>query len=80
MTYVSKDSTPIYITQGKGDPTIPYPQSIMLAEKMAAAIGKEHVVLELVEQVGHADAVFFKEENIHKVLDFLDRYTKEPKQ
>jgi acetyl esterase/lipase len=76
MTYVSPDSTPIYITQGKGDPTIPYPQSIMLAEKMAAAIGKEHVILKLVEKVGHADEVFFKLDHINKVIDFLDRYMK----
>jgi predicted esterase len=76
MTYVSKDSTPIYITQGKGDPVIPYPQSITLAEKMAAAIGKEHVILTLVEKVGHADEVFFKPDHIHKVIDFLDRYMK----
>ncbi len=76
MTYVSPASTPLYIQQGKGDPTIPYQQSIMMAEKMAAAIGKEHVVLELVEKVGHADAVFFKHENIHRILDFLDRYMK----
>ena len=76
MTYVSKDSTPIYITQGKGDPTIPYPQSITLAEKMAAAIGKEHVVLKLVEKVGHADEVFFKLDHINKVIDFLDKYMK----
>ena len=76
MTHVSRDSAPIYITQGKGDPTIPYPQSIALAEKMAAAIGKEHVVLKLVEKVGHADAVFFEEAHLHRVLDFLDRYMK----
>ena len=76
MTYVSKNSSPIYITQGKGDPTIPYPQSITLAEKMAAAIGKEHVVLTLVEKVGHADEVFFKLDHINKVIDFLDKYMK----
>ena len=32
-------------------------QSMMLAERMAAAIGKENVVLELFENVGHADAM-----------------------
>jgi acetyl esterase/lipase len=76
MTYISGDSAPIFITQGKGDPTIPYPQSIMLAEKMAAAIGPEHVVLELVEQVGHADEIFFRRSTLNRVIDFLDRYMK----
>jgi acetyl esterase/lipase len=74
MTYIGKDSAPLYIQQGKGDVIIPYPQSMMLAEKLAAAIGAERVVLDLVEMVGHADWGFFKPENIHKIIDFLDRY------
>jgi hypothetical protein len=49
---------------------------MMLAERMAAAIGKENVVLELVENVGHADPVFFTTKNVSKVLDFLDKYMK----
>ena len=40
MTYVGKDSAPLYILQGKEDLIIPYPQSRTLAEKMTAAIGK----------------------------------------
>ncbi len=76
MTYVKGDNAPIYIQQGTGDPVIPYPQSVMLAERMAAAIGKENVVLELVENVGHADSVFFTTKNVNKVIDFLDKYMK----
>jgi acetyl esterase/lipase len=76
MTYISQRSAPILIQQGTGDPIIPYPQSVMLAERMAAAIGKENVVLELVEKVGHADPVFFTTKNVNKVLDFLDKYMK----
>ena len=76
MTYIKPGSAPIYIQQGTGDPIIPYPQSVMLAEKMAAAIGKENVVFDLVENVGHADPVFFTTENVNKVLDFLDKYMK----
>jgi acetyl esterase/lipase len=76
MTYVRPGNAPIYIEQGTGDPVIPYPQSMMLAERMAAAIGKENVVLELVENVGHADPVFFTTKNVSKVLDFLDKYMK----
>jgi acetyl esterase/lipase len=76
MTYVHRGSAPIYIQQGTGDPIIPYPQSIMLSEKMAAAIGKENVVLELFQKLGHADPVFFTMTNVNKVLDFVDRYMK----
>lgn len=76
MTYISRESTPIFIQQGTGDPIIPYPQSVMLAEQMSAAIGKENVFFELIENVGHADPVFFTLKNIHGVLDFLDKYMK----
>jgi acetyl esterase/lipase len=76
MTYVKPGNAPIYIQQGKADTTIPYFQSANLAEKMAATIGKEHVVLDLIENVGHSAQVFFNTENINKMLDFLDRYMK----
>jgi len=76
MSYVSHNSSPIYIQQGKGDVTIPYMQSMMLAERMSAAIGKENVVLELFEGLGHADALFFTTENINKILDFVDKIMK----
>jgi acetyl esterase/lipase len=76
MSYINRKSAPIYIQQGKGDLTIPYPQSKMLAERMAAAIGMKHVVLELVENVGHADAIFFTAKNVNKILDFVDKYMK----
>ena len=74
ITYITPESAPIFIQQGTGDPVIPYPQSMMLAEGMAAAIGKENVILELFENAGHADAAFFAAENVNKILDFLDKY------
>jgi acetyl esterase/lipase len=76
MTYIKPGNAPIYIQQGAGDPIIPYPQSVMLAEQMAAAIGKDNVVFDLVEKVGHADPIFFTTENVNKVLDFADKYMK----
>jgi len=76
MTYIKPGNAPIYIQQGTADPIIPYPQSVMLAEQMAAVIGKENVILELIENVGHADPIFFTTENVNKTLDFLDRYMK----
>jgi acetyl esterase/lipase len=76
MTHVNPTNAPLYIQQGKADLTIPYLQSLYLAEKMAAAIGKENVVLELIENQGHAAEVFFSSENVNKMLDFLDRYMK----
>jgi acetyl esterase/lipase len=77
MTYVKPGNAPIFIQQGKLDLTIPYFQSINLAGKMAAAIGKENVMLELFENVGHADPIFITPENINKMLNFLDNYMKQ---
>ena len=76
MTYVKPGNAPILIQQGKEDMIIPYPQSVMLAEQMSAAIGEENVIFELIDNVGHADHIFFTLENIHNVLDFLDKYMK----
>jgi acetyl esterase/lipase len=76
ITHVDAKSAPIYIQQGTGDPVIPYPQSQTLADKLAAAIGKENVGLDLVPNVGHADSCFFTEANINKMLDFVDKYTR----
>ena len=74
ITYAGADSAPLFIQQGEGDPVIPYPQSIMLAERMKEALGEDKVYLEIVPKVGHADPVFFTMENIHKVMDFIDRH------
>jgi acetyl esterase/lipase len=76
MTYIQPGNAPIYIQQGTGDPIIPYLQSAMLAEKMAAALGKDNVAFDLVQNVGHADPCFFTTENVNKVLDFVDKYMK----
>jgi acetyl esterase/lipase len=76
ITHVSAKSAPLYIQQGTGDPVIPYQQGQTLADTMATAIGKENVGLDLVPNVGHADSCFFAEENIHKMLDFLDKYVR----
>ena len=41
----------------------------MLAEQMNAAIGKENVFLELIENMGYVAPAFFTLKNVHNVLD-----------
>ena len=48
--------------------------SVQLAEALQAEGGGQEVVLEVVEDVGHAYASFFTVENVGKMLDFLDRH------
>jgi acetyl esterase/lipase len=79
ITHAGPDSAPLFIQQGMGDPIIPYLQSVMLAERMKAALGEDKVYLELVPKVGHADPIFFTDENVHKVMNFIDRHLKKGK-
>jgi len=74
ITYISSDSAPIYIQHGKNDDIVPYLQSVVFAEQLAPVIGKKKGILEVIENVGHADPVFFTPGNINKMLDFLDDY------
>jgi hypothetical protein len=46
-----------------------------LVEKLRAVGGPE-VIFEVIENVGHADPLFFTSENADKMLDFLDKYMK----
>ena len=74
VTHANSFSAPIVIQQGTDDLVIPYPQSIMFADKMKSVIGEENVLFELVEKGEHSDPIFFTLENITKALDFLDKY------
>jgi acetyl esterase/lipase len=76
LHYVNQGNSPIYIQHGKGDLGIPYMQSMILAERMTEVIGKDNVKFDLIEGVGHGDRVFFSQQNINKVLDFLDKHMK----
>jgi dipeptidyl aminopeptidase/acylaminoacyl peptidase len=76
LPYVKTDHAPIYIQHGKDDIIVPYLQSIMLVEKLKAVGGPNEVIFETFDRAGHADPVFFRQENINKMLDFLDKYMK----
>jgi acetyl esterase/lipase len=76
IAYVKTDHAPIYIQHGKDDSIVPYLQSVMLVEKLKAVGGSGEVIFETFDHAGHADPVFFKKENINKMLDFLDKHMK----
>jgi len=75
-TYVKQNHAPIYIQHGKDDEIVPYLQSVTLVERLKAFGGENEVTLELFENAGHADQVFFTTKNVNKMLDFLDKYMK----
>lgn len=76
-TYVSRAAPPFFLQHGTADMVVPHQSSVRLAEKLAAAIGKRNVKLELLEGAGHADPRFEAPENVQKVLDFLDEHLRQ---
>ena len=76
VTYLTKDCPPFYIQHGTADHIVPYLQSVNFAKALINTIGKEKVMLNLLENVDHFDSEHNSPENIRKALDFLDRFIK----
>jgi acetyl esterase/lipase len=78
MTYISPDDPPQFIQKGDADCTVAIENTKMLADALAEA-GLE-VEYELLVGVGHGDGWFTKvfqtDENIQKVLTFLEQNLK----
>ncbi|WP_276352207.1 alpha/beta hydrolase [Cohnella caldifontis] len=76
-TYVSSDAPPFYIQHGTEHEILPYLQSVHFAELLERAIGRELVVLSLLQGVGGGeDPNYFTPETVAREFDFLDRYLK----
>lgn len=75
-TYITPDDPPFFIQHGTEDNLVPYQGSILLARKLGKTIGQEKVILELFPATGHGGKAFIAEENLERILDFLDRYLK----
>jgi len=76
-TYITSDDPPFFIQHGLIDNLVPYQQSVNLAKKLVAVIGKEKVTIELLPETGHGGPNFEKPENIEKVFRFIDKYCKQ---
>jgi acetyl esterase/lipase len=75
-TYITTDDPPFFIQHGQIDNLVPYQQSVNLASKLSAMIGKEKVTLELFPDSGHGGPAFNDEQNLNKIFVFLDQYMK----
>jgi acetyl esterase/lipase len=76
ITYLTTDCPPFYLQHGTADHVVPYLQSVNFAKALIDTIGKEKVMLNLLENVDHFDSEHNSPENIQKALDFLERYIK----
>ena len=71
-TYVSPAAPPFVIQHGKADQTVPYVQSVRLADKLKAAIGEDRVKLTIFDDYIHADRRFDTMHNCSIILDQLE--------
>jgi acetyl esterase/lipase len=72
-TYIRPGQPPFFIQHGDRDDTVPHQQSVNMAAKLAAVLGPEKVMLELLRGASHGGPAFETPYNIQKVLAFLDR-------
>jgi acetyl esterase/lipase len=73
-SYIRQNAAPTLIQHGNIDPVVSFQQAIEFAGKLKQAIGKENVILELIEGAKHEDPLFRTPENVNRVLDFLDQH------
>lgn len=74
--YITKDDVPMYIEHGTADRNVPITQSINFSKNLAKVIGEDKVFFTAIEGAGHGGPQFETDENINKMLDFLDKYLK----
>lgn len=73
-TYIRPGLPPFLIQHGTADATVPYQQSMTFACALAAHVGRENVIYDLLLNAkhGHEEPAFNTPHNLKKVLDFLD--------
>jgi acetyl esterase/lipase len=76
MTYIKKEHAPLYIQHGTDHDAVPHLQSVIMVEKFKAVGGPNEVIFEIFEDSGKENSSFFNNENINKILDFIDKYVK----
>jgi len=74
MTYIHNGMPPILIQHGRLDHLVPYQQSVEFAEAIRHIAGPERVEFEILENADHGDPLFWTDENIDRMLAFLDKH------
>ncbi len=75
-SYIRPGAPPFLIQHGTRDGTVPFQQSVNMAEKLTRVLGKEKVERNLLDGAGHGGPEFQTPENIRKVFNFLNRHLK----
>lgn len=72
QTYITNDDPAFFIQHGTADRNIPITQSINFAKALSDVLGTDKVTFETLEGAGHGTSEFRTEENIAKILAWLD--------
>ncbi|MEM6735485.1 MAG: alpha/beta hydrolase [Bacteroidota bacterium] len=75
-TYIDENDPPFYIQVGDKDPLVPFLQSQEFANELLEVLGKKRVKFDILESAGHGGSHFNREENLNKVIAFLDEHLK----
>jgi acetyl esterase/lipase len=75
-TYITKNSSPIFIEAGKKDATVPTQQSVNFYNDLVKVMSKDKVILTLLDGAKHGGPEFETPENEEKIFAFLDKYLK----
>ena len=75
-TYITSDDPAFFIQHGTADGNIPITQSEEFSTALAKVLGDDNVTFEKIEGAGHGTSEFTTDENIAKVLAWLDTLMK----
>jgi len=68
----SKYELSAWVQVGDSDARVPYTQSENFAERLAGVIGEDNVEFGIIEGADHEDDLFYTEENLGKVFEYLN--------
>jgi len=72
VTWVNKDTAPLFILHGTKDPLVPVSQSKEMEEKLKAA--NVEVMLDVIEGAGHGGKEFFADGRAERMVEFLNKH------
>jgi dipeptidyl aminopeptidase/acylaminoacyl peptidase len=73
ITHIHKNMPPMLLQQGTSDSQVPYLQAIDFYKKYIKICGDKNIHLDLLEGAVHGDNAFRLDENLVKVIKFMDK-------
>ncbi|MCF0115887.1 MAG: alpha/beta hydrolase [Erysipelotrichaceae bacterium] len=68
--FINEDMPNLWLQHGSADALLPYQQTIEVEEKVKDFPIKKHI--EIVEGKGHTDPYFFTDENVARIIEFIE--------